>query len=176
MRQKMDTTVTEAQVQDYYEENKENFKLNKNIVKAIFVKVPEEFAQPEQLKAWSKSPTDEDIIELRDFCVQYAKSYDILTDNWVDFEVVARNIPTEIENMEQFLKSNKTIELTDEGYYYFVSILDFKLRNELAPAEFVTGNIKSLIINKRKIDFLKEVENNIYKEGIRKNKFRINER
>lgn len=176
MKQRMDTTVSEAQILEYYEANKENFKLSKNIVKAIFVKTPEEFAQPDQLKAWCTNPTEEDIIELRDFCTQYAKSYDISTDRWVDLQLVAKNIPQQIEEPERFLKNNSLIELTNDGYYYLVSIQDYKLKNELAPVEFFSDNIKNLIINRRKIEFLKEVENNVYKEGIRKNKFKINKR
>ena len=176
MKQRMDTTVSEAQILEYYEANRENFKLSKNIVKAIFVKTPEEFAQPEQLKAWCTNPSEEDIIELRDFCIQYAKSYDILTDSWIDFQLLAKNIPEQIEEPERFLKNNSFIELTADGYYYMVSIQDYKLKNELAPVEFVSDNIKNLIINRRKIDFLKEVENNVYTEGIRKNKFKINKK
>ena len=121
MRQRMDTTVNEAQILEYYEPNKENFKLNKNIVKAIFVKVPEEFAEPEQLKEWSKNPTDENIIELRDYCVQFAKSYDIFIDKWVDFDIVARNVPTQIENVERFLEQNENLEITESDYYYYIT-------------------------------------------------------
>ncbi|MFW6310026.1 MAG: hypothetical protein ACOC1D_02905 [Prolixibacteraceae bacterium] len=176
MKQRMDTTVSEAQILEYYNANKENFKLSKNIVKAIFVKTPEEFAEPEQLIKWCTNPAEEDIIELRDYCIQYAKNYAFFTDNWVDFGLVAKSIPQQINNPEEFLKQNNRIELTEDGYYYLVSIQDYKLKNELAPVEFVADNIKNLIINKRKIEFLKEVENNVYTEGIRKNKFKINKR
>jgi hypothetical protein len=43
----------------------------------------------------------------------------------------------------------------------------------LAPVEYVETDIKNLILNKRKIEFLKQIEENIYKEGIRQNKFKI---
>ena len=39
MKQKMDTMVKEADIQKYFNENRESFILNKNIVKAIFIKV-----------------------------------------------------------------------------------------------------------------------------------------
>ena len=47
------------------------------------------------------------------------------------------------------------------------------MKNELAPVEYVGPNIKNLILNKRKIEFLKQIEENVYKEGIRNNKFKI---
>lgn len=173
MRQRMDTTVTDNQIENYYSANPENFKLNKNIVKAIFVKIPTEVANPDLLKTLADDTSEEGLIELRDYCVQYAKGFDIFIDNWVDFQTVKKNIPLEIDNDEQFLRRNSTIEITDSVYYYLVNIHDYKLQNELAPMEFMAGNIRNLILNQRKIAFLKELENNIYKEGIKQNKFKI---
>ncbi|MCF6358882.1 MAG: peptidyl-prolyl cis-trans isomerase [Draconibacterium sp.] len=173
IKQRMDTMVTEDQIMDFYNSNLENFNLNKNIVKAIFIKIPNEVANPSLLKSLTANTSEEGISELKEYCLQYAKGFDIFMDNWVDFETVKNNIPQEIEDDTRFLARNNTIELNDSNYYYLVKIQDYKLKNNLAPVEFVENNIKKLILNKRKIRFLKEVENNIYKEGIRQNKFRI---
>ena len=173
MKQRMDTTVTDDQISDYYNEHSENFNLNRNIVKAIYIKIPTEYANPLQLKELCSNTTEEGLAEVREYCLQYAKGFDIFMDNWVDFEMVIKNIPKEIDDPERFLQQNKWIELEDSNYYYLVSIHDFKLKNEEAPMEYVKDNIKNLILNRRKIAFLKQVEDNVYTEGIRKNKFKI---
>jgi hypothetical protein len=173
MKQRMDTTVTDDQISDYYLEHSENFNLSRNIVKAIYIKIPKEYANRAQLKELCSNTTEEGLTELREYCLQYAKGFDIFMDNWVDFEIVVKNIPKEIDDPEHFLQQNKWIELEDSNYYYIVSIQDFKLKNEEAPMEYVKDNIKNLILNRRKIAFLKQVEDNVYKEGIRKNKFKI---
>ncbi len=113
---------------------------------------------------------------MRDYCLQYAKGFDIFTDHWVDFDLVASNIPKQTDDPERFLSQNNRIEYKGPDYYYLVSIQDYKLKNELAPVEFVSENIRNLILNRRKIEFLKEVENNIYTEGLRQNKFKIYKR
>lgn len=173
MKQRMDTIVTFEQIEEFYNSNPENFNLNKNIVKAIFIKIPNEVANPSLLKSLIADTSDEGLEELRAYCLQYAKGFDIFVDNWVDFETVKNNIPQEIENDIQFLTRNNKIELEDSNYYYLVSIQEFKLKNDLAPLDFVEYNIRSLILNQRKIEFLKQIEENIYTEGIRKNKFKI---
>ena len=173
MKQRMDTTVTEQQIEDYYNEYSENFNLPRNIVKAIYIKIPQEYANPEQLKKMCSNTTDEGLTELREYCLQYAKGFDIFMDNWVDFEMVLKNIPKEIDNPERFLQQNQWIELEDSNYYYIVSIQDYKLKNEQAPLEYMKDNIKNLILNRRKIAFLKQLEDNVYTEGVRKNKFKI---
>ena len=173
IKQRMDTMVSESQIEDFYDSNTDNFKLNKNIVKAIFIKIPNDVANPSLLKSLIADTSDEGLNELKEYCLQYAKGFDIFMDNWVDFETVKNNIPQEIDDVERFLSRNNQIELNDSNYYYLVKIQDYKLKNDLGPLEFVKNNIKKLILNKRKIEFLKEVEENIYKEGIRQNKFRI---
>lgn len=173
MNQQMDTLVTQQQIEQYYNANPDNFKLNSNIVKAIFIKIPKDVANPKLLKELVDDNSEEGINALREYCIQYAKGFDFFADNWVDFEIVKNNIPGEILDTKQFLARNNQIELKDSNYYYLVSIQDYKLQNDLAPIEYVENNIKNLILNKRKIEFLKQVEENVYKEGVRQNKFKI---
>lgn len=173
MNQQMDTLVTNRQIEQYYNANTDNFKLNSNIVKAIFIKIPKEVANPKLIKELADDNSEEGTNALREYCIQYAKSFDFFNNNWVDFEIVKKNMPGEITDESQFLARNNQVELNDSIYYYLVSIQDYKLKNDLAPVEYVETNIKNLILNKRKIEFLKQIEENIYKEGIRQNKFKI---
>lgn len=173
MNQQMDTLVTQQQIEQYYNANTDNFKLNSSIVKAIYIKIPNEVANTKLIKELVDDSLEEGTNALREYCIQYAKSFDFFNNNWVDFEIVKRNIPGEITDERQFLARNNQVELNDSIYYYLVSIQDYKLKNELAPVEYVETNIRNLILNKRKIEFLKQIEENIYKEGIRQNKFKI---
>jgi len=173
MRQRMDTMVTSEQIEQFYLENPENFNLINNIVKAIFVKIPNEVSNPALLKSLAADASEEGLEELKEYCLQYAKGFDIFIDNWVNFEIVRNNIPEEINDVSYYLRHNDLIELNDSNYYYLVRIEDYKLKNDLAPLEYVENNIKNLILNQRKIEFLKEIEESIYQEGINKNKFKI---
>lgn len=173
VKQRMDTVVTQSQVEEFYNANKQTFLLDRCIVKAVFIKIPSELANPEQLKEMVKDDSEEGQSELRDYCMQYAKNFEIALDNWIDFAVLNRNLPVTISDPERFLTRNKLEEMDDSNYYYLVNIHDYMLTNDLAPLEFVENNIKNLILNQRKIKFLRELENNIYTEGERQKKFKI---
>lgn len=173
VRQRMDTVVTPEQIREFYEQNRQTFLLDRCIVKAVFIKIPNDLANPSMLKEMVKDDSEEGKIELRDYCMQYAKNFEIALDNWIDFAVLNRNLPDPIDDPATFLSSYKTREMNDTNYYYLVHIHDYMLANDLAPLEFVENNIKNLILNRRKIEFLKEIENNIYTEGERQKKFRI---
>uniref|UniRef100_UPI003216CA1E hypothetical protein n=1 Tax=uncultured Draconibacterium sp. TaxID=1573823 RepID=UPI003216CA1E len=173
IKQRMDTVVSDSQIEEYYNNHPDNFNLNRSIVQAIFVKIPSELANPELIKGMIEDTSDEGLSVLKEYCGQYAKKFDISIENWIDFQVLKNNLPIEIESPERFLRENSLKEMNDSNYYYLVSIHDYKLTNDLAPIEFVENNIKNLILNQRKIKFLKDIEENVYTEGLRQNKFRI---
>lgn len=173
MLQKLDTLVSEREIDAYHEKNKDNFILNKNIVKAIYIKIPSEVSKPEQVKVFCEQVSDDNLSELREFCLKFAITYDIFVDNWIDFEFIAGNLPQPIDNQEDFLRRNTTVEFRDKDFYYLLCIIDFRLANSVAPVEYVSESIKSLIINKRRIEFLKKVEDDVYLEGVRFNKFKL---
>lgn len=173
IKQRMDTVVSTSEIEDYYAKNTADFNLNYSIVKATFIMIPEDLADPELVKAMILDTTAEGIEELRDYCGQYAKKANISANEWISFQTLEKIIPEEVADEESFLKQTKLVEMSDSNYYYIVSIHDYKLSNDLAPIEFIERNIKSLILNQRKIKFLKEIEENIYNEGVRKKKFKI---
>ncbi len=172
-RQKMDTTVAFEEIEDYYSKNTEYFLLKDNIVKAIFIKIPNEVAKPERLKRYCREYTEEGINELKDYCLQYAKIFDMFGGNWVRFKDVLKHVPLKIENQQRFLSRKKLIELNDDDYYYLIYISEYRLAGQAAPVEYVSGQIKNLILTNRKIELLKNLENEIYEDGVRTNKFSI---
>ncbi len=171
--EQMDTTVTSEQIETYYNNNTENFRLSTNIVKGIFMKIPVNLVNTRNLKKMLDDTSDEGLAVLREYCVQYAKNYDFFTDNWVSFRKVRNNLPYEIENPEELLRQKRVIEQKDNDFYYVVNIFEYQLQNEIAPPEYVKDNIKTLILNKRKVELLQQIEENVYKEGLRQNKIKI---
>jgi hypothetical protein len=173
MLQRLDTIVEEREISAYYGQNKENFILNRDIVKAIFIKIPAEVTKPEQVKVFCEQVSDDNLKELEEFCLKYAITFDIFVDNWVELDLVTQNLPEQLEDKNRFLRRNAIIEIRDNDFYYLLCVIDYRLANNMAPVEYVTENIKNLIINRRRIDFLKKIEDDVYLEGIRNNKFKL---
>jgi hypothetical protein len=173
MLQRLDTIVEETEISAYYGQNKENFILNRDIVKAIFIKIPAEVTKPEQVKVFCEQVSDDNLRELEEFCLKYAITFDIFVDNWVELELIAQNLPEPMEDKNRFLRRNAIIEVRDNDFYYLLCVIDYRLANNMAPVEYVKENIKNLIINRRRIDFLKKIEDDVYLEGIRNNKFKF---
>ena len=173
MMQKMDTVVTEQQIEDYYNENTENFILHKNIVKALYIKIPREAPGISRVSRWYRSTSEADMNELESYCYQFASKFDYFSEDWIFSEQIFKELPREIRNEEQFLRYNDHIELQDSGFYYFAAIRDYMLKGSEAPVGFVRNNIRNIILNKRKIEFLKELEYSVFSDGLIRNEFEI---
>jgi len=173
IKQKMDTTVKESVILKYFNEHRESFILNRNIVKAIYIKIPLEVSSPENIKDLCSTSNPEKLAKLNEFCVSYAKAYDRFNDQWIAADMVLKNIPVEITDQQHFLERNKFIESSDMNYYYIVCISDYRIAGQVSPVEYVQSDIRNLILSKQKLDFIKQIEKDIYKEGLDKNKVKL---
>jgi len=171
IKQKLDTIISEQEVVEYYTENSTNFILVNNIVKAVFIKLPVDAPNLNRIRQLYRSDREEDIQQLESYCYQYADKYDYFEDQWISFESILEEIPQEIPNQERFLRYNPYIEQQDSTFRYFVYIRDYRLSSTEAPLEYVTERIKSIILNKRKVQFINDLENNIYNDALQKGSF-----
>jgi len=173
MSQKMDTVVSDSDINAYYSLHLDRYKLNDDIVKAVYLQIPLEVAKPEILKSLCKDNDPQRLTQLSEYGIQYAKVFDRFGDQWVSWEKIRSQIPEEINIDQQILRRNKFLESSDTDYYYFICILDFRSKGENAPVEFISKEIRNILLNERKIEFLKSIEEDIYKEGVASNKFKI---
>jgi hypothetical protein len=171
--QKLDTVITQAEIEEYYNENPSNFILDMNLVKALFIKLPRNAPNVETFRQLYSSDKEEDIQQLENYCYQYATKYDFFNDTWISFTSIQSELPQAVYAPERYLKWNKKIEQRDSVYNYFVYVRDYRLEGETAPIDYVTDNIVSIILNKRKVRFITEMENDIYNDGMSKGEFTI---
>lgn len=171
LNQKLDTFVSNRMILDYYEQNASNFLLDKNVIRGMFIKVPRAAPNIDKIKTWARNEDDTPLLESYGF--QFAVNYDYFNDDWIYFENLITEIPSDISDDERFLSNNRTIEVYDSVYYYFAGIKEYKLKGSIAPVSIVRDNIRSIILNKRKIDFLLALEKNIYNEALSKNLFEV---
>lgn len=171
--QKMDTVVTDNELQDYYVSNLNTFLLTTNIVKALFIKLPVTTPDIGKVRKLYRSSVPEEIRELEDYCSQFALRYDDYDEAWIPFTHLLMEVPLESENQEEWLARNSAVELKDDKFTYFIAIREYKLRNSVAPLEYIHGQVKTIILNNRRNAFLQKLEDGIYNEAVRNNSLKI---
>jgi len=173
MLQKMDTTVSDQEIRDYYDSHLNNFTLQNNLLKALFLKLPVEAPNIDRARSWFRSDRQNDIQNLESYAYQFAEKFDDFGENWINMNFLLRELPVDIENESYFLRNNRYYECSDASFHYMVNIRDFRLKGATAPLEYVRDDIRTIILNNRKIDFLQSLETGIYNEGMRNNSFRV---
>lgn len=166
--QKMDTTVYPHEIKDYYLANKQNFELKDHIVRMLYVKVKPDAPQLQKLKKWYLSDQEEQQLLLEEYCYQFAEEFVLEDTSWVYFSDVQQQIPLETTNPANYLRTHPHVILEDSSGIYLVRFKKYKIKESVSPLALEEKRIKNIILNKRKLDFLKKTETELYQKALAK--------
>ena len=173
INQKLDTIVTEDEIAEYYEQNKEDFQLRNTMVRVAYVILPED---SKQNATFQKLLNDRDTLLLQniDVLASYyaAKSY-LDVDHWMRLDELTKIIPIEIFNAESFLKKNKFVCFDMNEYTYMVRFVDYQLEESISPLDMVSDNIKSVILAQRKKALIDKMQAALYEKAKRDRAFEV---
>jgi len=173
INQNFDTSISYSQIENYYNQHKDEFKLNKNIFKGRFIVVEKSAPQLKNLNKWYKSDKDDSILDLIDYCQQFAKEYYLEDDKWQYFSVFNNKLPVYIQQEDYFLENTKGVVFEDENLIYYVFVKDFKINGSVSPLEVEKDKIRNVLLNKSKIEYLKQLEDELYQKGLALKKIKI---
>lgn len=174
VKQNLDTAVTAEEIQTYYNENIDNFILKQNIIRGTFIKVPKNAPNVKKVKELVLSKEEGDKTELKSFCLSFSVAYHISDSTWMIFDELVRTSPyAEIPNKVQFLKSNPYEETEDTDHLYFLKVDEYRISDNVSPIEFVRDEIINIILNKRKVELAKKLEDDVYNHAVDRKAFEI---
>ncbi len=173
INQKLDTVVSDDEIVEYYEQNKEDFQLRNTMVRVAYVILPED---SKQNATFQKLLNDRDTLLLQniDVLASYyaAKSY-LDVDHWMRLDELTKIIPIEIFNAESFLKKNKFVCFDMNEYTYIVRFVDYQLEESISPLDMVSDNIKSVILAQRKKALIDKMQAALYEKAKRDRAFEV---
>lgn len=170
----LDSTVAEFELESFYSENKQNFKLNDQLFKIRYIQIDENFTNLAQTSQMLERFNAKDKEALMAESIQY-KSYNLNDSIWVKREALQMALPI-VQNIEEAkLKNSNFIRLQDSLGVYLLKIEDRLNPNDIAPLLYVKPTIKQIILNKRKLDLIKKLEKDITTDAIKNNNFEIYE-
>lgn len=171
--QGQDTAITAVQIQEFYEAEKENFKLNEKLVQLRFVGLPTEFLDKEIVVEKMKRFEQQDKQFLDSIAVQFKKIH-FSDTTWVSTNRLMEEIPPlTYLNQDEYLKKSQFFELQDSLGVYLGRVINVLEVNEIAPLTYVAPNIKQLILNRRRLEFIKSLEADVLEEALKKKEFEI---
>ena len=173
IEQKLDTIVSEDEIAEYYDQNKENFQLRNTMVRVAYVILESDCKQRADFQ---KLMSDPDTLLLQNIDVQatyYAVKSFLDVDQWVRLDELTNIIPIQIFNAESFLKRNKFVCFDMNDYTYMVRFVDYLLEESISPIEMERDNIKSVILARRKQALIEKMRTAIYDKARREHAFEV---
>jgi len=173
VKQKLDTVIPMPEIEAYYKNNQNNFHLRENIVLASYVIVNKASPIAGKVKTLLQSKRKADLDKLQTLCQENGADFLINSDTWISFSDLTRKIPLTVDDQEDFLSKNKYYEVKDTATLYFVAIPEFKTKESISPLNFEIENIKTILLNKRKAELLTRMEEDLYNDAVKRNKYEI---
>lgn len=171
--ERLDTSVTDKEVVDYYDGHRDNFKLERPVLKARFMKIAKDSPNLQKIRKLMSSDDVEDVIAADSIAFNSAQRYFDLSDKWVDAVTLAAEFGVDYVQMLS-RKNGQFIEMPDgEDNLCVAYIADFVKAGETAPLDFCEGRIKDIIISGRKHKLLTTLEQDLIEDAKVKENFEI---
>jgi hypothetical protein len=174
IKQLLVDTVSESEIQEYYRTHQDNFILKKNIVRGTYIKIPKGAPRTNRVKDWIYSAKAKEKEELKSYCLSFSSAYRLADSTWIEFDKLAFNSPlADIPNKIQFLRMTPYYETADNDFLYYLKVDEYKIEDNVSPIDFVRQDIKNIILNKRKVELARKLEDEVYDDAARNNDFEI---
>ena len=175
LRNKLDTNVNFQEIESYYSEHKEEFILHDYIVKALYLKIPEEIDfKSDNVHRSFLLKNDKDLSEINSYAKLYAENYYFNDSTWIFFNDVAKEIPISKYNVDNIVLNRTKTYFSDDNFTYFLNIIDFKLKNQAPPIDFLKDEIKSTILTHRMHELKIQNESTLIQRIKEENEISIN--
>jgi len=173
VKQKLDTSITDSEIVEYYNQHPNNFELKSNIIRLQYIKVPLKTPNVDKAGKWFRSSKLDDQEKLEQFARLYAVNSLLDDKNWLLLDDVIKEIPLENNLKEIERNLPRIIELTDDKYRYLVKVSGFMVKDSQAPLEFEISTIRNIILNKRKIMLIQKMQDDAFRDAWNENDIEI---
>jgi hypothetical protein len=173
VKRSVDTLVSNDELKKYYDENKENFKTNGNLVRLRYINLSKDNPKLTIIKDkfFNFNKKDKKFWDINS--MQF-KSFAFNDSVWVDMGQVYEKLPiVNPDNRDELIQAGKKIQIMDKEDLYLVKISNVIAKNELSPFEYIKPTLKEIIVNKRKLELIKKFEKEITEDAIKNKDYEI---
>ena len=165
IKERLDTTVSKVEIEEYYSSHEDDFMLKDYIVKALYLKISKGTPDIEKPKAHFRLEQETDVNEMRYYADLYAVQFHYDPEQWLFFDDVLKVIPLQGVNPASFIRKKIKVMFEDENFIYFINITDFTLKDAISPLSFEREKIKTILLNLRTIDLRNKLREDLYNDA-----------
>ena len=173
IEQTVDTVVYKKELQQFYNENKENFRTNGTLVQLRYIHLAKDNPRFGTIRSKFFDYRKSDKKFWDTFALQF-KNFALNDTVWVAMNQVYSKLPfVNPDNRDQLIVAGKSIEKQDGSDIYLVKITNAIDKNQVSPFEYIKPTLKEVILNKRKLELIKKFEKEITDDAIKNKDYEI---
>lgn len=163
--QEVESLIPDSEVEEYYNENKDAFLAVGPYIKGLYIKVPKTASGISQVRQWYKDGSERSVDKIEKYGLRNAVDYEYFYDRWRSVNDFFLRLPTDADKEKNNIGKNKNIELSDSAFYYFLHIEDYLGKGEILPLEYAGKDIREIIMNNKRVEFITKMKKDLYDEA-----------
>lgn len=173
VNERLDTAVTQNEIEQYYETRKDQFALEVPIVKARYMRISPDAPNLSLIKKKMASDSVDDLVEADSLAYYSADTYTDYSGRWITVVMLARNFGVDYGTLMSNMR-HSMVEMKDSaGKLNVAYIEDYIAAGEVAPLDYCTDRIRDIIISIRKQTLINDLERDLLEDARSKGKFEI---
>ena len=173
INERLDTAVSEDNIEAYYTANANRFELSRPVVKARYLRIPSDSPALAKIRKKMSSDQAQDLVDADSLAYSSALKFTTWGNRWIDVASLASEFGTDYVTVISSIKAG-WVEMTDSTGVTSVAYISEMVREGgLAPLEYCTPQIKDMIISSRKQSLVTGLEQDLLKDAREKGQFVI---
>ena len=173
VNERLDTAVSQSVIEEYYQAHKDNFVLERPVVKARFVNISSDSPSLKQIRKRMSSTEANDLIEADSIAFSSAVKFTTWSDKWIDVAVLAREYSADYSSVLSKMNKRWIEDVDTTGHVRLTYVSDIMQKGQTAPIEYCQDNIKNIIISSRRQNLLLNLEQDLLKDARANGDFKI---
>lgn len=166
IHQKLSEEITEEELQAYYEQNKTAFKADAPLMRGLFIKVPLTAPRLARVRQWYKDERQSAVEHLEKYSLQNAVKYEYFYDKWIPASEILSWIPLNERDVDAYFSRNRRVEVKDTAFWYFLNVTDYIPTGMQEPYEAARPLVNDMVLNKKQVEFLNQVRDDLYRQAM----------
>lgn len=172
INQEVSDNISESEIEEFYSSNHNLFLAEEPYVKGLYIKVPLKANGVSNVRKWYKQNSEEALDNLEKYSLKNAVDYLYFYDTWKSLDELLLKCPINTDAEKDKLLKEKSMEVKDTAFYYFIHLDKVVNKGESLPLEYASGEIKEMLINSKRVEFISKMKEDLYKNATDNNEIK----
>lgn len=172
LEERLDTVITETDLLNYYEANKDQHRLESAILRCYYFKIKKPLARADKILQWWKTFPQQHRQDVLTYADKHAKTNWPDSTQWHEMQMVVQLFP-EGTLSPATIRSNRGIVREDRDFIYLLYPLEVYQAQDIAPLDRIREQAARYILHQRELELLDRIGKEIYDRDIKDERVKI---